>query len=213
VANPLNLLDELQALEELVRFDCTLTVVDALNAEKTLAEHPIAAEQIRAADLLMLNKKDLVVPDQLACVMERLQELNPRAPKFLTRDGDLNPALVLEVEDRPHAPTSGRRHPSAHPTHLQDGLWSKSIRISRPLDPDAFLQAVAGFSPAVFRAKGIVDFTGSPHPMLFQYVNGRHELSVFSGPPLTERFLTVIGKGGDPGLEIKAIRLLISEGR
>ncbi|MFO7707334.1 MAG: GTP-binding protein [Desulfobacterales bacterium] len=213
VANPHNLLDELQALEELVRFDCTLTVVDALNAEKTLAEHPIAAEQIRAADLLMLNKKDLVTPDQLACVMERLQELNPRAPKFLTRDGDLNPALVLEVEDRPHAPTSGRRHPSAHPTHLQDGLWSKSIRFSRPLEHDAFLQTVAGFSPAVFRAKGIVDFTGSPHPMLFQYVNGRQELSVFSGPPLTERFLTVIGKGGDPGREIMAIRLLISEGR
>jgi G3E family GTPase len=120
--------------------------------------------------------------------------------------------MVLEVEDRPHAPTTGRQLPSARPTHLQDELWSKSIRFFRPHDHDAFLRAVAGFSPAVFRAKGIVDFTDSHHPMLFQYVNGRHELSAFSGRPLTERFLTVIGKGGDPGREILAIRALMSNG-
>lgn len=212
VANPLNLLDELQALQELVRLDCTLTVVDALNVERTLAEHPIAADQIRAADLLMINKKDLVGPDRLASVMERVRKLNPRAPLFLTQNGDLNPALVLEVEDRPHPPTTGRQRPSVHPTHLQDGLWIKSIRFSRPLDHDAFLKAVAGFSPAVFRAKGVLEFTDAPQPMLFQYVSGRHELSVFSGPPNTERFLTVIGKGGDPGRELLAIRSLISNG-
>lgn len=211
-ANPFNLLDEMQALEELVRFDCTLTVVDALNVEKAIAEHPVAAEQIRAADLLMLNKKDLVAPDRLEVVMERLRELNPCAPQFVTQNGDLNPALVLEVEDRPRDQNAVRRLPSAHPTHLQNGLWSKSIRFSRPLDHDAFFEAVAGFSSAVFRAKGVIEFSDSSHPMLFQFVAGRHELAVFPGPPFAERFLTVIGKGGDPGREILAIRALMSNG-
>ncbi|MCU0559576.1 MAG: GTP-binding protein [Desulfobacterales bacterium] len=211
-ANPFNLLDEMQALEELVRFDCTLTVVDALNAEQTLAEHPVAAEQIRAADLLMVNKQDLVRPDRLEVVMERLRELNPRAPRFVTRNGDLNPALVLEVEDRPHDRNAGRGPPSTHPPHLQNGLWAKSIPFHRPLDHDAFLKAVAEFSPAVFRAKGVVEFSDSPRLMLFQYVNGRHELSVLSGRRLTERFLTVIGKGGDPGRELLALRALTADG-
>jgi G3E family GTPase len=210
VANPLNLLDEMHELEELVRFDCTLTVVDALNVEQALAEHPIALDQIRAADVLMLNKQDLVEPDRLASIAERLRELNPGAPQFLTQNGDLNPALILGAEDRPLRSTPERPCSSPLPTHLQDGVWSKSIRIPRPLVRNAFLQAVAQFPPSIFRAKGVLEFTDSPQPMLFQFVAGRHELSVFSGPPLAERFLTVIGKGGDPAHEVLAIHSLMA---
>ena len=35
--------------------------------------------------------------------------------------------------------------------------------------------------------------------MLFQYVAGRYELSVFPNPRVPDRFLTVIGRPGDPG--------------
>jgi Ni2+-binding GTPase involved in maturation of urease and hydrogenase len=101
LANPYNLLDEMDELEPLARFDCTLTVVDAANAEATLAAHPLAADQIRAADLLMLNKADLVPAQRLKALTLRLRQLNPRAPVFPTVDGDLNPALVLQPEKHP----------------------------------------------------------------------------------------------------------------
>jgi G3E family GTPase len=210
LANPLNLLDEMSELEDLVRFDCTLTVVDALNVESSLAEHPIAADQIRAADVLLLNKKDLVPPDRPGFLAERLRRLNPRAPLFLTQNGDLNPSLVLEVEDRMPRPAAERSGSPLHPSHLQEGLWSKSIRFPRPVDRDAFLKAVAHLPPSIFRAKGVVEFTDFPRPLLFQFVAGRHELSVFSGPPLAERFLTVIGKGGDPERAVSALQASIS---
>jgi G3E family GTPase len=143
LANPFNLLSEINELEDLVRFDCTLTVVDALNVELTLSEHAIGAEQIRGADLLMLNKKDLVAPNQLQSITDQLRHLNPRAPIFFTVDGDLNPALILEVDDRQ---SSIEKQATQHGTHLHDGLWTQNIRFDRPLDQSAFLKAV-GINP------------------------------------------------------------------
>jgi hypothetical protein len=40
---------------------------------------------------------------------------------------------------------------------------------------------------------------------LFQYVAGRYELSVFPRSASEDRFLTVIGKGGNPGHAVFAI--------
>ncbi len=202
LANPLNLLEEMSELEHLVRFDCTLTVVDALNIEPTLWEHAIASDQIRAADVLMLNKKDLVSPARLDALTERLREINPKAPLFPTANGDLNPAFILEVEveDRPAHPMPKQLNAPVHSSHLHDGLWSKSIRLSQPLDRDVFLKAVAQLPPSIFRAKGILQFSDDAQPMLFQYVAGRHELSAFPRSTVEDRFLILIGKGEDLGI-------------
>jgi G3E family GTPase len=199
-------------LEDLVRFDCTLTVVDALNIEPTLSEHAVAADQIHAADVLMLNKKDLVSPARLDAVTDRLREINPKAPLFLTANGDLNPALILEVDDRPAHPMPGQPTASLHSSHLHDGLWSQSIRLRRPLDRDVFLKAVAQLPPSIFRAKGILEFSDDPQPMLFQYVAGRHELSVFPRSTVEDRFLTLIGKGGNREPAVFALQSLLSPG-
>ncbi len=193
LANPFNLLPDLQELEDLVRFDCTVTVVDALNAEWTLAQHSLAADQIRGADVLMLNKQDLVEPDQLASLTRQVRELNPRAPLFLTVDGDLNPALVFEAAD--HPPSMAGRAGPEHVTHDRDGLWSHTLRPEWPLERATFLHAVAQLPPSVFRMKGVLTFTDSPAPMLFQSVGGRYDLGPFPGKDEGERFLNVIGHG------------------
>ena len=44
----------------MVRFDSTVTLVDALNLDAALADSPIAVDQITAADVIVLNKRDLV---------------------------------------------------------------------------------------------------------------------------------------------------------
>jgi hypothetical protein len=75
----------------------------------------------------------------------------------------------------------------------------KRGRLGRPLDRDSFLKAIAQFPPSIFHAKGIFEFSDDPQPMLFQYVAGRRELSVFPRSTITDRFLTLTGKGDDPG--------------
>ncbi|MFZ0610626.1 MAG: GTP-binding protein [Desulfobacterales bacterium] len=85
-----------------------------------------------------------------------------------------------------------------HPAHAAAGLWSKSLRLSQALDREKFVQAVGSLPPSVFRAKGLLDFKGSDETMLFQYVCGRFELSVFPNQGVRDRFLTFIGSGNAP---------------
>jgi G3E family GTPase len=206
LANPLNLLAEMTELAEVVRFDSTVTLVDALNLDAALADSPIAADQIRAADAIVLNKRDLVDEARLEAVRGRIQRINPRAPQFCTTWGDLNPAFIFDADDsagldplrkKSAAGPMLQEVSSIHPTHAEVGLWSKSLRLPRALDREKFMQAVGSLPPTVFRVKGILEFSDSPHPMLFQYVAGRFELSLFSRPAVTDRFLTVIARGGD----------------
>jgi len=193
LANPFNLLPDLRELEELVRFDCTVTAVDAANIEATLAQHALAADQIRGADVLMLNKRDLVGPERLEAITRRLRDLNPRAPLFATTDGDLNPALVFDVADHPPRMT-GHAGPE-HATHGHDGLWAHTLHPAGPLEREAFLRAVAQLPPSIFRMKGVLTFKDALRPELFQSVGGRFELGPFPGKDPGARFLNVIGQG------------------
>jgi hypothetical protein len=78
------------------------------------------------------------------------------------------------------------------------------------LDRNDFLRTVAQLPPTLFRAKGILEFTDSLQPAVFQYVAGRHDISVLTGPSIKGRFLTLIGKGGDPEQAVSAIRSMMS---
>ncbi|NLI82856.1 MAG: GTP-binding protein [Deltaproteobacteria bacterium] len=215
LANPFNLYEELEALSERLRLDATVTVVDAVNLEEALAQGPIAADQIRAADILVINKCDLVDEERASAVEHRLFELNPAALRFRTVGGELNPALLFDVEVAPPGnarrkgavPTVPAGQPRHRPSFAAAGLWSRSLSLSRPLDRDRFFQAVARLSPAVFRAKGILDFAGEEGAMVFQYVNGRFELSRFGRAEIAERFLTLIGGAGatDPEAALAAV--------
>lgn len=210
LANPLNLLEEMAELTEVVRFDSTVTLVDALNLEAALADTPIAADQIRAADVIVLNKRDLVGDAHLEVVRSRVQDLNPRAPQFCTIQGDLNPALIFDADDSagsdPNRKKSGvgslpQAISSVHPTHIEAGVWFKSMRLYRALDREKFTQAVGSLPSSVFRAKGLLDFEDSDETMLFQYVCGRFELSVFPKQGIRDRFLTFIGRGNEPSIK------------
>jgi G3E family GTPase len=75
--------------------------------------------------------------------------------------------------------------------------------ITDPIDRERFLSVVESLPPGVFRMKGIVEFSDTPQPMLFQYVAGRFELSLFPRPEVTDRFLTIIARGEVPDLARK----------
>lgn len=104
LANPMNLVDELATLSDLVRLDVMVTVVDADNVLAALATSAVAREQIRGGDVLVLNKCDLVDAAALAAVRGHLRALNDRAPILETCFARIHPALLLgDVDDLPDA--------------------------------------------------------------------------------------------------------------
>ena len=62
------------------RLDSVTTVVDAKHVLMRLADSREAVEQIAFADQIVLNKTDLVTPEELARVEAALRRLNPLAP-------------------------------------------------------------------------------------------------------------------------------------
>jgi G3E family GTPase len=61
------------------RLDAIVTMVDAKHIEAALLDAREAAEQVAFADVLVLNKTDLVTPADLARIEARLRRMNPVA--------------------------------------------------------------------------------------------------------------------------------------
>ncbi|MGA8179705.1 MAG: GTP-binding protein [Desulfobacterales bacterium] len=198
LANPYNLLDEISDVEDLVRFDSVTTIIDAMNIEKSLKDYDVARDQIQAADILLLNKRDLVTKGQRTSIHQKLRDIHPTAPMIWTMHGDVNPALIYGVDpqdaeaghkDQDSEDASRIRH-----SHESYGFSSHRISFTRPLDKDLFINGIRSMPPAIFRIKGVVDLADAGNPMLFQYVRGRFEFSEFNNPNVQDRFLIFIGQ-------------------
>ena len=192
---------------EKTRLDGIVTVVDARHLETQLADSHEAAEQLAFADIVLLNKIDLVDAEALSRVEARIRARNPYA-KIIHSEKcavPLNTVLgqnafdlkrVLEIEpdflDEDHA----HEH--------DDDVTSISLQSDTPLDPERF-QAWFGRllqenGQDILRSKGILDITGEPNRYVIQ---GVHMLmdGDFMGPwPAGEARrsrLVFIGRGLD----------------
>jgi G3E family GTPase len=145
-----------------------VTVADAKWLLERLKDAPEAKNQIAFADVILLNKTDLVTPDELREVEARIRGINPYAkvhstercrialPEVLGRNAfDLDRILEIEPEflagdghdhAHEHQHDHDHDHDHHHDHHHHDGLkhyhdeemHSVSIRTDKPLNPDKF---------------------------------------------------------------------------
>jgi G3E family GTPase len=90
-------------LEEMttkLRLDGIVTVVDARHLEKELADAPEAAAQVAFADVILLNKTDLVSPAELDQLEGRLHKMNPLARLHRTTQAQIDLASILNIRAR-----------------------------------------------------------------------------------------------------------------
>ena len=121
-----------------------VTLVDALNVPALLDDHLIApqvAQQITAADLVLLTKTDTTDQD----LVQRLRNLGARKPILLEPDTSLAP-LLFGITPLPH----GSR-PAAHPAYAAWQHDSDSV-----LDRAAFGEMLANRPDGLYRLKGFV---------------------------------------------------------
>ena len=160
------------------KLDAIVTVVDAKNLPARLKDSHEAEEQIAFADVILLNKTDLVTPDELAQVEKRIQAINPYASLHYTERSriDLDHVLgrsafdlhrILAVE--PDFLEAGHHH------HHSEDVRSISIVSDKALDPDRFFQWLQGVTqsqgPDILRLKGILDMKGEDERFVVQGVH------------------------------------------
>lgn len=154
-------------LGQLAKLDTLVTVVDAstflteLARGEALAERQMAAgeddarsiadlltDQVEFADVLLLNKTDLVNPNQLGAVETLLRRLNPTAKLIKTHNGvvDLDQVLETGLFDpiaASQAPGWDEELANGHTPETEEyGIGSMTFRSERPFHPQRLSEAL-----------------------------------------------------------------------
>jgi cobalamin biosynthesis protein CobW len=163
----------------------------------------VFGDQLACADLVILNKTDLVAPGELARLkIEIAARLRPGVRLMEARDGNVAPAIALGVDAAAEDDLAAR--PSIHELeseHDHDDFDSFVVTIGPIGDVDRFRDRLAAAIRAhdILRVKGFVDVPGRERRQIVQAVGDRVQ-HYFDRPwePGETRAtrLVVIGKKG-----------------
>ncbi|MCB8875426.1 CobW family GTP-binding protein [Acidisoma silvae] len=159
------------------RLDAIVTVVDALNLPARLADSAEAAAQIAFADVILLNKIDLVTTAELVAVEARIRAINAIAPIIRSEKSSVAIEAVLERKafdlNRILALDPDFLDSDEH-EHNEE-ISSMSFTVSRPIDPQKFNGWIGALLNAkgadLLRTKGILDYQGEDRRFAFQAVH------------------------------------------
>jgi G3E family GTPase len=159
------------------RLDAIVTVVDAKHLAARLADSPEAADQIAFADVIVLNKLDLVTPEELKAVEEKIRAINRFAEIHHATRGDvpIDKLLGLNAFDlnRVLAAVPDFLEEDSH-TH-NEHLSSISLATAAPLDPEKFTAWISHILQTqganLLRTKGILSYKNQDKRFAFQAVH------------------------------------------
>lgn len=199
LANPFNLTGELNLISDLVKLEMVVAMIDGANFTSSAASSEIIADQVRAADLLVLNKCDMITGRQTDDLCRQLKKINPAADIITCCHGDVNMSLLSQNgrekgESALIERTGDDCYCGSHHTHSDEMIHAGKIVLDAPIDKAIFLNEIAHISKSVYRIKGVVDFKGESEPSLVQVVQGSCEITVMRHHLPGERYLIVIGK-------------------
>ncbi|MHB8645385.1 MAG: CobW family GTP-binding protein [Thermomicrobiales bacterium] len=196
-------------LTQIVRLDGIITLVDADQIRTSIRASEMIPTQIEFANILLLNKVDLVTPDDLAIIEEGLRKLNPYAPILRCSHGNVDLRLLLDVgaftvDDRF---TAGADHwlrdEAAHDQHghLDDEAITTVSYVTRePFDEKRLEAFWSALPETCFRGKGVLNIAGYAERCVFHQVGARVLVEAqrpWRGGEERESRLVFIGKALD----------------
>ena len=170
-------------MREKLDLDAVVTVVDA----KHIWQHwdaDEAQEQIAFADVILLNKTDLVTPEQLNELENRIRGMNAMAKIYRTRNSELgmNELLGVKAFDLDRALEIDPEFLGEDAHEHDESVYSIALVEEGELDGDKLNQWLGQLlqtqGPDIFRMKGILNIAGEDERFVFQ---GVHML--FDGKP------------------------------
>jgi G3E family GTPase len=160
-----------------------VTVVDAKHIRQHLDNSTEAQEQIAFADLLLLNKQDLTIPQELDSLEATVRGLNQSARIFRTKNSDIDISLLLDMkgfgleqklESDPNFFAGNHDHtPFISAVSVVEPGELDGLKVSR-----WFRSLLTELGPSILRMKGILNLRGDPDQFVFQGV-----YSMFEGRP------------------------------
>ena len=178
-------------LADKFRLDCVVTLVDAVNGLGQLDTLNEPIKQAAIADRLLITKTDLAPPESVAELRSRLGQINPQAQMIDVVQGDVDPAMLIDVGLNSRLATSeklnrwigpladsasepgaalGKKPKASHTT----GITSFCLWFDKPLTWTAFETCMSVLTslrgPDLLRVKGLLNVEGEDGPVVVQGV-------------------------------------------
>lgn len=207
ISNPGAVVETLTDLQRsgLLRLDGVITVVDAERFTLAgAAQGDLERCQVRAADLVVINKVDLVERGRLEALRAELRAEVPEARILEAIEAELPPEILFELEGRAARVGSHHEHhdcgddcaPAAPELH---GFATWSTTVPGALSFKALVQALKALPPGILRVKGLLHVAERPGDRLALNVVGRriHVETVGTfGEATPSSRLVLIGEAG-----------------
>lgn len=165
-----------------IQIDAIITVVDAEQVLQLEGEHRhLATDQVETADIVIINKTDLVSEQILDDVRQWIAENAPAARMLETSYGKVPVDIVINT-------MASSRQQADHYTHHHEehdhGFSTWTLSETRPLSFQAVYELFKNLPLAVYRAKGFLNLAEVPDKqVILQMVGKRVTLS--KGPAWT----------------------------
>ena len=185
-------------VQKAAKLDAVVTVADAKWLSARLKDAPEAKNQIAFADVIVLNKTDLVEPAELREVEARIRAINPYAKLHKTqrcavpldavlernafnldRILEIEPDFLVEDDHGHHDHHDHDHHDHGHGHGLKhyhdEDMQSVAMAHDGEVDPQKFMpwlnDLVQREGGKILRSKGILAFKGEPKRFVFQGVH------------------------------------------
>jgi G3E family GTPase len=149
-----------------------VTVVDSKHIWQQIDRSIEAREQIAFADLVLLNKMDLISPEDLSELEYKIRVINGAARIYQTRNSDVEIGTVLDLRSLA-IEAKAQNHADGH-QHTED---ISTVSIVLPGDLDGlkvsqwFRELLTEVGPKIMRMKGILNLRNDPDQFVFQGVH------------------------------------------
>jgi cobalamin biosynthesis protein CobW len=162
-------------------------------------------DQLLCADLVVLNKADLIGSEQLESLRAAIARTLPRAVKIAaTREGVIDVNVLLGVRAAAEDDLQARpSHHDAEGEHDHDDFDTFVVAIPATRDADALIDRLSQVTQAhdILRIKGFVEVAGKPMRMLVQGVGQRFRRDFdrlwSADEPRQSRLVVIAQKGVD----------------
>lgn len=201
IADPLPIISTFVGSDfrDFTRLDSVITVIDAETFTPKHFDSEVALKQITYGDILLLNKTDLVTPEQLTTLENYLRSVKKNPRIIHTRYGKVPLPVILDVGLTPvdsYTANSPQHHHETHQHHHleEEGFVAISFQSDRPFDVVRFQKFLTELPLEVFRAKGIIWYSGSKLRHIFQLSGQRSVFKSDRWSDTPKNQLVIIGR-------------------
>ena len=169
-----------------------VTLVDSVNVDKHLDDNDECYKQIAFADLLLLNKTDLVDESRLSDINKIVSLVNPMAEQIRCSQANIDISKILNVESlhekmlhedhsddahhhEGHSDKEPHDHDHSHGHEHDSPIVSVSISSEGEFNQANLRYWLSTLlfdrSDTIYRMKGIINITGREEKLIFQSVH------------------------------------------